>query len=642
MDAEKAVQFLVKDKDGKGRLPYTKDDGKPDHRLMGAAWAALHGGYRGQKYQGPDKDAALAKLKKIYKEEKMELPSEKAAAALIHLMALKGHIGKDGEPEKHATFAIKSCYESPVDDPEPGLFVEGILAAEEPDFEGEIMDYKSSKPNFQRWNKNFADMTGGKSVGNLRGQHNPKIAAGKFVTMEYDDDKLSIPVLAKVVDPVEADKVRQGVYTSFSIGAHYARKWRDPGGKGTRWTADPFEGSVVDFGSIPTTRGFTYRAADGHEEQREFDGGRRQLRKAFEAYGKPLSIDEEDRVVKAITGMGAAKKGLYTISGFAQLVQELIYMRDSITFEKEMEGDASPVTDRVAEATEELLECLAAYTQEQVSEEIGKTKENTVELNDLAKDIRIVKTAAADNADGKPTPDDVQKALDSVKRGMETLKAAGYSLQPGTTGDPGHSNPVGPAEADDKAAKKCDKSEADCDDKDCPDHGEKAKAAAAQKCDKTKEDCKDADCPTHKCMKSAENCDDEKCMTHKGKKSAAAGSNGAEALKRADVVNIVNETMTAKLTEFQTGFQKDVVGPLSESLKTISETMIAIGEAKVPTAIKARPGTSVVTKDAESNKEAEDAQKAIEKELGGSKDPTDGRGAAAMLRIRQNPQRVSW
>jgi hypothetical protein len=638
MDTEKAVQYLVKDKDGKGRLPYTKEDGKPDHTLLGAAWAALHGGYRGNKYEGPDKAKALAKLKKIYKEEKMELPSEKAAAALSHLMVLKGRVSKDGEPEKHATFAIKSCYEAPADDPEPGLFVEGILAAEEPDFEGEIMDFPSSKPNFQKWNKNFSDMTGGKSVGNLRGQHNPKIAAGKFVSMEYDDEKKTIPVLAKVVDPVEADKVRQGVYTSFSIGAHYARKWRD--GKYMRWTADPFEGSVVDFGSIPLTRGFTYRAADGHEEQREFDGGRRQLRKAFEAYGKPLSIEEEDRVVKSITEMGAAQKGLYTISGFAQLVQELIYMRDSITFEKEMEGDASPVTERVAEATNELLECLAAYTQEQVSEEIGKTKENTVELKDLVKDIPANKTTtAADPADGTPTPDAIKTALDGVNEGLKVLKAAGYSLQPGTSSDSGHSTPIRPSDSDGKsiatdptAKGHGELSKEDCKAEECDVH---KKTKAAKACDKTKEDCKDADCPTHKCMKSADECNDEKCMTHKGKKSAAVSSS-SDALKRADVVNIVNETMEARFSQFQTGFKKDVVDPLGESLKTISDTMIAIAGAPLPTAIKARAGLQVVTKDAEANREAEDAQKSI------AKDVADGKTTSAILKIRENGQRVSW
>lgn len=51
-------------------------DGKPDHRLMGAAWAALHEGYRGNKYDGPQKQEAIAKLEALYKSEGLDLPSE--------------------------------------------------------------------------------------------------------------------------------------------------------------------------------------------------------------------------------------------------------------------------------------------------------------------------------------------------------------------------------------------------------------------------------------------------------------------------------------------------------------------------------------------------------------------------------------
>lgn len=55
-------------------------DGKPDHGLMGAAWAALHGGYRGNKYEGPNKQEAIDKLKALYKSEGMETPSENSSA----------------------------------------------------------------------------------------------------------------------------------------------------------------------------------------------------------------------------------------------------------------------------------------------------------------------------------------------------------------------------------------------------------------------------------------------------------------------------------------------------------------------------------------------------------------------------------
>lgn len=52
--------------------------GKLDHNLMGAAWAALHGGYRGNKYGGPNKQQAISKLTKLYRSEGMPLPNTKS------------------------------------------------------------------------------------------------------------------------------------------------------------------------------------------------------------------------------------------------------------------------------------------------------------------------------------------------------------------------------------------------------------------------------------------------------------------------------------------------------------------------------------------------------------------------------------
>ena len=50
--------------------------GEIDHRLMGAAWAALHGGYRGNVYEGPDKAEAIRKLRALYEREGMDTPKE--------------------------------------------------------------------------------------------------------------------------------------------------------------------------------------------------------------------------------------------------------------------------------------------------------------------------------------------------------------------------------------------------------------------------------------------------------------------------------------------------------------------------------------------------------------------------------------
>jgi len=49
-------------------------NGDPDHRLMGAAWAALHGGFRGNAYEGPGKTEAIRKLTAMYSAEGMDVP----------------------------------------------------------------------------------------------------------------------------------------------------------------------------------------------------------------------------------------------------------------------------------------------------------------------------------------------------------------------------------------------------------------------------------------------------------------------------------------------------------------------------------------------------------------------------------------
>ncbi len=72
--------LVVEDRDSPStwHLRVKDVNGKPDHRLMGAAWAALHGGYRGNKYEGPNKQDAISKLKKLYAQEDMATPQEQA------------------------------------------------------------------------------------------------------------------------------------------------------------------------------------------------------------------------------------------------------------------------------------------------------------------------------------------------------------------------------------------------------------------------------------------------------------------------------------------------------------------------------------------------------------------------------------
>lgn len=150
--------------------------------------------------------------------------------------------------------------------------VYGIAAAEVPDRSGEILDYETSKAHFQSWVKETLEASDGQSHGNLRAMHG-KVAAGKLTGIEFDDANKQFPVVAKVVDDQEWKKVLEGVYTGFSIGGSYIKKWDDPeakkadGSKLVRYTAAPNELSLVDRPCIPAAKFFDVQKADGSVEQ---------------------------------------------------------------------------------------------------------------------------------------------------------------------------------------------------------------------------------------------------------------------------------------------------------------------------------------------------------------------------------------
>lgn len=145
--------------------------------------------------------------------------------------------------------------------------VYGVATAEIADRAGEICDYASTKPLYQKWSDAAATSSGGKSFGNLRAMHG-KIAAGKVTSLAFNDAARQIEICAKVVDDAEWAKVAEGVYTGFSQGGTYAKRWTDEAGA-TRYTADPHEISLVDLPCLAEAR-FEMIKADGSHEWRMF------------------------------------------------------------------------------------------------------------------------------------------------------------------------------------------------------------------------------------------------------------------------------------------------------------------------------------------------------------------------------------
>lgn len=143
----------------------------------------------------------------------------------------------------------------------------GRLAEEIPDSAKEVFDYASSKPHFEAWTAEFQKNTGGKSYGNLRAMHN-LVAAGKLIAINFDDVEKAIDIGTKVVDDNEWEKVEEGVYTGFSVGGKYLKKWSD--GKNMRYTGKPNEVSLVDKPCIPTATFYEVIKMDGSVVKAEF------------------------------------------------------------------------------------------------------------------------------------------------------------------------------------------------------------------------------------------------------------------------------------------------------------------------------------------------------------------------------------
>lgn len=181
---------------------------------------------------------------------------------------------------------------------------------ETPDRAGEIMDYATAKGAFQDWSAEMEKASGGKSLGNIRGQHS-NIAAGKLVELTFDDDLKKVFVVAKIVDDNEWQKVEEGVYTGFSPGGRYAKRW--PDGKHKRYTPLVKELSIVDVPCKPEST-FLFTKADGTEEERHFI-----LDRAYEP-GNEATIERADELAKAAGKPGKGKD--FVVKARAELIAE--------------------------------------------------------------------------------------------------------------------------------------------------------------------------------------------------------------------------------------------------------------------------------------------------------------------------------
>jgi hypothetical protein len=189
--------------------------------------------------------------------------------------------------------------------------VYGIATGETEDRSGEICDYATTKPFYEKWSSDISKSTDGKSLGNVRAMHG-NVAAGKVTMIEFNDDAKQIEICAKVVDDAEWNKVVEGVYTGFSQGGAYVKRWLDKDTGLQRYTADPCEVSLVDLPCLPDAT-FSMIKADGVAELRKFHS---------KEVPMPTSHQVADRAQELAKAAGAKGWGDFVEAARDQLMAE--------------------------------------------------------------------------------------------------------------------------------------------------------------------------------------------------------------------------------------------------------------------------------------------------------------------------------
>lgn len=281
--------------------------------------------------------------------------------------------------------------------------VYGRATQEVVDRADEVFDYDSSKPLFASWSADCHKDSAGKSLGNLRAMHQA-IAAGRLEDITFDDTEKAIDIAAKVVDDNEWGKVLEGVYTGFSVGGKYERKWADKvdGKRVTRFTARPNEISLVDRPCVPTAKFFDVLKGDGSTVQKmfkEFTAPADSTSGIAPYSAKPdkkkkkgdKDADKEDDMAAAEkVDLVELAKGCEGVASFADLIQRLKWLADNQRWERESEGDASDLPERLSAQAKALLYLLADMAREEGDElTAAKADQNQI---DSASFIELIQT----------------------------------------------------------------------------------------------------------------------------------------------------------------------------------------------------------------------------------------------------------
>lgn len=323
--------------------------------------------------------------------------------------------------------------------------VEGVASSEELDSQGEVVKYNAIKKALPNYLGEFDQVTGKHKFGSIREMHQWS-AVGKTINSTLDDFAKKLIITAKIVDKNAWEKVKEGVYTGFSIG-----------GKVIKRVGNNIESlvlneiSLVDRPANPEATYSMVKSASGDFMKDYLSKGAwdtRMLASMIVTLEDMLKDEQEEQDTKTVKSLTAAIEALKAVAaheimepteesmqeGKEMMVGGPMMMADKIADLRKDSGDAGCLISMIRsleqvlceeeeeddkEAVKGLTKAIAALKDAAVTELMETEEKGDIEeaqraesILSLAADIRKIFSLL--EAQGKSTLD-MNKALTGLK-----------------------------------------------------------------------------------------------------------------------------------------------------------------------------------------------------------------------------------
>jgi hypothetical protein len=333
---------------------------------------------------------------------------------------------------------------------EEARMVWGYASTEAVDCQGEVITKDAMKAAWTDYMK-FA---------NVREMHQPS-AVG--LVKEYEFDDVGVMIGAYIVDDNAWKKVVEKVYKGFSVGGKKLPGGYDPATKiisalalseislvdrpanpealVTMWKADNLESFMNPDENTPVDKLAELLTKGVITPERLLQLIDADVNKVAEPV-VPATV-EKAAIQKSFSLLSATgdevKKGLYTLSWFADLLQSLAWLQNECAWEAEYEEDASPLPVQLASAVANLSTLLLAMAKEEVEELVESLKlpddmdalsimtalvANCDTAKDLTKFSEIRNVLKAGSRNSSADQELIQKAHDALNELGAVCKAA--------------------------------------------------------------------------------------------------------------------------------------------------------------------------------------------------------------------------